>query len=129
MYALRGEWERVGSRAQQVIDLAPSAQKKFMVDEHFYLALARGDVGGMEDALTELTSEKMARVRNNQLEFGFTHFFIGTHAVMYAKRAWLHGYQVKSTRHTSRRSGCQLHPCRSTKTRIPSCGTSTFQRH
>lgn len=95
MYALRADWETLARRAQQVIALVPRMQKQYMVDEHFYLALAQGDVAGMEAALTELTNEKLARMRNHQFDFSYTRFFVGTHAVMYAKLAWLHGYQVK----------------------------------
>jgi hypothetical protein len=95
VYALRGDWKMLGPRAERVVELAPSSQKKFMVDHRFYLALARGDVGAMDAALNELTSEKMARVRNDELPFGYTHFFIGTHAVIYAKLAWLHGFEVR----------------------------------
>lgn len=94
MHSLRGNWPVVEQRANQVLDLAPPLQKKFMADHRFYLSLARGDIAGMETALAELTSEKMARVRNDELPFGLTHFFVGTHAVMYAKLAWIHGFQV-----------------------------------
>ncbi|MCW8174351.1 Imm49 family immunity protein [Verminephrobacter aporrectodeae] len=95
MYSLRGDWTIVEERAQKVIAMAPPAQKKYMLDEHFYLALARGDLAGMEATLSELTSPKVARVRNNEFGFAYTRPFIGTHAVMYAKLAWLHGHQVK----------------------------------
>lgn len=93
--ALRGAWEELAQRAQEQLDAQPPKLKRFMVDQKFYLALARGDRIGMEDALAELTSPKVAKVRNEQLEFGFTHFFIGTHATMYAKIAWRAGYEVE----------------------------------
>lgn len=93
--ALRREWEELARRAQEQLDAKPKGLARFMVDQRFYLALARGDKAGMEEALTELTSPKMAKVRNDQLEFGFTHFFIGTHATMYAKIAWRAGYEVE----------------------------------
>ena len=69
--------------------------KKYLIDHRFYLALARDDKPSMETVLSELTSRKIARVRNNEQAFGFTHFFIGTHAVIYAKIAWRHGYKVQ----------------------------------
>ncbi|MET3495130.1 Imm49 family immunity protein [Variovorax boronicumulans] len=92
--ALRGDWTELARRAQEQLDAEPKGLKRFMVDQRFYLALARGDKPGMETALAELTSSKVAKVRNDQLEFGFTHFFIGTHATMYAKIAWRAGYEV-----------------------------------
>lgn len=95
LHALCGEWDILGERAQMVIAISPPSQKKFMVDHRFYLALAQGDVAAMESALAELTSEKMARVRNDELSFGYTHFFIGTHAVIYAKLAWIRGFEVR----------------------------------
>ncbi|MCW8209337.1 hypothetical protein D8B24_20540 [Verminephrobacter aporrectodeae subsp. tuberculatae] len=95
MYALHGDWAIVEERAQKMLAMAPPAQKKYMIDEHFYLALARGDLAGMEAALTELTSPKVARFRNNDFSFSYTHFFIGADAVMYAKLAWMHGHPVK----------------------------------
>ncbi|WP_084217430.1 Imm49 family immunity protein [Xenophilus azovorans] len=93
--ALSGEWELLARRAQEQLAEQPKGMARFMVDQRFYLALARGDKAGMEAALAELTSPKMAKVRNNQMEFGFTHFFIGTHATMYAKIAWRAGYEVE----------------------------------
>lgn len=93
--ALRGEWELLALRAQEQIDAQAKGMARFMVDQRFYLALAHGDKAGMEAALAELTSSKMAKVRNDQFEFAFTHFFIGTHATMYAKIAWRAGHEVE----------------------------------
>ncbi|MET3183773.1 UNVERIFIED_ORG: hypothetical protein ABIC43_006965 [Variovorax guangxiensis] len=93
--ALRGDWEELARRAQEQLDAQPPKLKRFMVDQRFYLALARGDKAGMEEALAELTSPKVAKLRNEQLGFGYTHFFIGTHATMYAKIAWRAGYEIE----------------------------------
>ncbi|WP_295854895.1 Imm49 family immunity protein [uncultured Xylophilus sp.] len=93
--AVRGDWTALGDRAEQQLAKDPPKLKKCMVDQRFYLALSQGDKAGMVDALTELTSPAMAKKRNDQLEFGFTHFFIGTHATMYAKLAWRHGHQIE----------------------------------
>ena len=93
--ALRGEWELLAQRAQEQLDAQPKGMTRFIVDQRFYLALAHGDKAGMAAALTELTSPKMAKVRNDQPEFGFTHFFIGTHATIYAKIAWRAGHEIE----------------------------------
>jgi hypothetical protein len=45
--------------------------------------------------LTELTSPKVAKVRNSEPALGFTERLIATHAVIYAKIAWRHGFRVK----------------------------------
>jgi hypothetical protein len=96
LLALRGEWDRLAARCERVLADEPVAKKKkHLIDRRFYLALARGDKPGMEAVLSELTSSKIARVRNNEQAFAFTHFFIGTHAVIYAKIAWRHGYKVE----------------------------------
>lgn len=94
--ALRGEWELLARRAELQLGMEhTSKHKRFLVDQRFYLALARGDKTAMEEALAELTSPRMARVRNDQFEFGLTNFFIGTHATMYAKIAWRAGYEAE----------------------------------
>lgn len=69
--------------------------KKYEIDHRFYLALARHDVSGMEAVLQELTSPKVCKVRNVEQAFGFTEKLIATHAVIYAKIAWRHGFRVE----------------------------------
>jgi len=49
----------------------------------------------MEAVLNELTSPKVARVRNFEPAFGLTENLIATHATIYAKIAWRHGYEVE----------------------------------
>lgn len=95
LLAIRGDWDALETRCLRILDNPVAAQKKYEVDHRFYLALARGDLGGMESALDELTSPKVARVRNVEQAFGFTKKLIGTHAVIYAKIAWRHGYKVQ----------------------------------
>ncbi|HEE5406538.1 TPA: immunity 49 family protein, partial [Acinetobacter baumannii] len=68
--------------------------KKYLIDHRFYLALANGDKSEMENVLTELTSPKIAKVRNFEFAFTFTEHFIATHAVIYSKLAWRNGYQL-----------------------------------
>jgi hypothetical protein len=92
--AIRGDWPQLEKRASQILDSPVVTMKKYEVDHRFYLALARGDLGGMESALNELTSPRVARVRNVEQAFGFTEKLIATHAVIYAKIAWRHGYKV-----------------------------------
>lgn len=95
LLALRGEWKSLEERCIQIIGNSPSKMKKYEIDHRFYLALARQDIGGMEAALQELTSPRIAKVRNVEQAFGFTEKLIGTHAVIYAKIAWRHGFEVK----------------------------------
>lgn len=93
--ALNGEWEALAQRCEQILSMELTKDKKYLIDHRFYLALAQGDKSKMEDVLNELTSPKVARVRNFEQAFGLTENLIATHATIYAKIAWRHGYQVE----------------------------------
>lgn len=95
LLALRGEWEALESRCLLVIGHSSSKMKKYEIDHRFYLALAQQNVEGMEAVLQELTSPKIAKIRNVEQAFGFTEKLISTHAVIYAKIAWRHGFEVR----------------------------------
>ncbi|AMV47263.1 hypothetical protein C9I56_21880 [Paraburkholderia caribensis] len=95
LLALRGEWKALEERSLSVIGHSAAKMKKYEIDHRFYLALSRHDVDGMESVLQELTSPKIAKVRNSEQAFGFTEKLIGTHAVIYAKIAWRHGFKLK----------------------------------
>jgi len=95
LLALRGEWKTLEERCVRIIGHSSSKMKKYEIDHRFYLALARQDVEGMEAVLQDLTSPKIAKVRNVEQAFGFTEKLISTHAVIYAKIAWRHGLPVK----------------------------------
>ncbi|WP_175948506.1 Imm49 family immunity protein [Burkholderia pyrrocinia] len=95
LVALRGDWKLLEERSLQAIGHSSAKMQKYEIDHHFYLALARHDVPGMEAVLQKLVSPKTAKARNVEPEFGFTEKLIGTHAVIYAKIAWRHGFEVK----------------------------------
>jgi hypothetical protein len=94
LLALRGEWRTLEERCIKVIGHSIKKMKKYEIDHQFYLALARHDVVGMEKILEELTSPKIAKIRNIEQAFGFTGKLISTHAVVYAKIAWRHGFEL-----------------------------------
>ncbi|MBJ9686416.1 immunity 49 family protein [Burkholderia vietnamiensis] len=93
--ALRGDWGVLEERCERVISNPPkgSREKKFLVDHKFYLALAQGDVNGMEVAIDELVSPKSIRKRAS-LDGGFFANLICVPAVIYSKLAWRSGYEV-----------------------------------
>ncbi|MFZ6774926.1 Imm49 family immunity protein [Undibacterium sp. SXout7W] len=93
--AVRGDWTALRQRAELFLSDVPTKMKKFAVDQRFYLALSQGDQAGMQVALEELVSPKVAKVRNEVFELAFPSAFISCYATMYAKIAWRHGYQVK----------------------------------
>lgn len=94
--ALRGDWPRLIERCERVINDPPGAsgEQKYQIDHHFFLALAQGDVTKMEEVLQQIVEPKAIRSRNDD-ESGYTADLISTYAVIYAKIAWQHGYQVK----------------------------------
>jgi hypothetical protein len=89
--ALRGEWDKLGERSERFLADVPKRMARFAPDNRFYLALARGDVGAMERALAEMVTPKELKWRTND---GYTGWFIVCEAVIYAKIAWRHGYEV-----------------------------------
>ena len=94
--ALQGNWPRLLARCNQVMENPPGAscEQKYLVDHRFYLALAEGDLAGMEVALADIASSKVIRSRDDD-ESGFTADLIFTPAVIYAKIAWWHGHEVR----------------------------------
>lgn len=95
LLALRGEWEELGRRCELILGLPKAVGQDFLVDHRFYLALANGDRRGMEAALNCLTSPEVAKIRNYGAAFGFTESLLATHATLYAKIAWRHGFEIE----------------------------------
>lgn len=93
MLGLRGEWDRLIDRCETVLKAPSSALKRYVLDFEFYLALAKGDESSMTEVLLELTKPKIINARSND-ESGYTDNLISTYAVIYAKTAWYHGYQI-----------------------------------
>ena len=95
LLAIRGQWELLEERCSRIFNKSTGNMKKYEIDHRFYIALAKGNLAEMESVLGELTSQSVARVRNIETAFGFSGKFISTHAVIYAKIAWRHGYPIK----------------------------------
>lgn len=93
--ALNQEWDRLRERCELILGMELKKDRKYLIDHRFYLALANGDKDEMQAVLTDLTSPKIAKVRNHEFAFTFTEHFIATHAVIYTKLAWRNGYQLK----------------------------------
>ncbi|WP_408358674.1 Imm49 family immunity protein [Paraburkholderia sediminicola] len=87
---------RLRERCERAIEDPPTASnhKKHLVDFHFYLGLANGDVEKMESSLGEVTSPRALSGRRNE-ESGYTESLISTPAMIYAKLAARLGYQLK----------------------------------
>jgi hypothetical protein len=91
--ALRGEWDKLGERSERFLADVPERMARFAPDNRFCLALARGDLSAMELALAEMVTPEAVAWRNEHE--GYTGWFIVVEAVIYAKIAWRHGYQVQ----------------------------------
>jgi hypothetical protein len=94
--ALQGDWQRLLTRCDKALGNPPGASKeqKYLKDYCFYKALAQGEVEKMESVLQELLSSEVLKKRSHD-ENGFTQDLICTPAVIYAKIAWRHGYEIK----------------------------------
>ncbi len=111
LLALNGEWELLAERCEQILAMEIKKDKRFLIDHQFYLALANGDKSGMERVVNELTSPKVARRRNFEPPFAFTERLIGTHATIYAKIAWRHGYEIEVDSPWVPRQWLPIRPC------------------
>lgn len=91
--ALRGDWKPLAERCREFLSDVPAKQAAYQADSRFHLSLTEGDVGGMESALAELVEPKLMRRRQRE-EGGYSQHLICTFAIVYAKIAWRHGFQV-----------------------------------
>lgn len=94
LLALSGAWDVLTPRCHKFLSDVPVKQAAYQADHRFHIALAAGDVPGMEAALMELVDPKLMRRRSRE-ESGFTQNLICTAAVVYAKIAWRHGYHIE----------------------------------
>ncbi|MBJ7553947.1 Imm49 family immunity protein [Marinomonas spartinae] len=93
--ALQGDIDLLGERAEYFVENPPKNwTKRFLVDNQFYLALAKGDEQGMEAAIKELVTPRRLNYRKDWDEGAFTQGLIGTSAIIYSKLAWRYGYEI-----------------------------------
>ncbi|MDB6051986.1 MAG: hypothetical protein JWR17_4732 [Pseudomonas sp.] len=93
--AVKGEWELLSERCLQMSAKPPKGKTaRFLLDNEFFAALAKGDIRLMEGVLAELISPKQIRARASA-EGGYSEGLISTFGVIFSKIAWRHGYEVK----------------------------------
>lgn len=92
--AVQGDWQHLVARAHYFLNNMPKKGVLARVDCKFYIALAQGDIGGMEEALAEMVSPKVHRIRGYETTLAYEQGIISTWGVMLSKVAWLHGYKV-----------------------------------
>ncbi|WP_394393522.1 hypothetical protein [Shewanella woodyi] len=83
--AMQGKWELLGERAEYILANPPGKRMaKYQIDQEFYLALAKGDVPAMEQALHTLTVTK-TKIRNFDGALGLTEHLMSMFGFIYAK--------------------------------------------
>lgn len=94
--ALNARWDELGERAEHVLFMQEEIKKdrSYLVDHHFYLALARGDQAQMEAVLLEKCTPKLRKQRYDH-ESALTNNFIVSYATVFAKLAWRSGYKLE----------------------------------
>lgn len=97
LLALRGEFELLKKRSEYILDNPTTKPrlKRYMRDYEYFIALADHDIEGIQRNLDELTSNKVARVRNKEFEFGLEENMVAVVAFIFAKIAWRHGLEVE----------------------------------
>lgn len=92
--ALQKDWTTLVERSEKALATKMKKNKLYEIDHRFYISLAKGDKCGMEDAIHVLTSPKVARHRNNELQWGIEQRLISGWGVILAKLAYWLGYEL-----------------------------------
>lgn len=92
--ALQKDWETLVERSEFILKNPPKKNKYYLIDHQFYIALAKGDTVAMEQAIHELVSPKVARHRNNELQWGLEERLINGWGVILSKLAYHLGYEL-----------------------------------
>ncbi len=93
--AMRRQWDQVEERCRRYIE-NPRRRPFSSIDifEYQYLlALATGDIPAMETSLAQLVTPRALRAYSSS-ETAFTDGLIGSVGLIFAKLAWMNGYEV-----------------------------------
>lgn len=95
LLAIRGKWGELKTRAANAILAGPDCclNKKYLMDNQFFLALSEGDQETMQFSLERLLTPSKINQRYED-ESGITQDLISTPAVIYSKIAARHGYMI-----------------------------------
>ncbi|MBJ7553946.1 Imm49 family immunity protein [Marinomonas spartinae] len=92
--ALRGDLDLLGERAEYFVENPPKNwAKRFLLDNQFYVALAKGDKQGMEAVIRELVTPRKIYQRQSA-EGAYTENLISSLGLRYSKLAWRYGYEI-----------------------------------
>lgn len=91
----QGKLDLLGERAERFLANPPTNKmKSFLIDQQFYLALAKGDVQGMESAVKELMTLRRMNYRKEWESTPFSQSLVASSALIYSKLALHHGYEL-----------------------------------
>lgn len=85
---VRSDYSRLERRTLSMLTAMPAERgtNRYQIDQRFYLVLARSDIPGTEQALSELTKPSaIFRIEND--DSGYVADLLSTAAVLYAKIA------------------------------------------
>lgn len=98
--ALMGEIEWLKERSEKVLELLDTDQiklqlgKSYKFDYQYFVALANGDVQGMEANINELLKGRVASKRNNEHGLVYQSKVVSGWGFMLSKIAYIHGYEL-----------------------------------
>jgi len=93
--ALQGRWDELGERAQRVLSIADQIKRdtEYLIDQEFYLALARSDTAAIQSVLERLTDPK-SRKKRYRTQNGLARDLLDTYGILFAKMVHRAGHEV-----------------------------------
>ncbi|AEF54856.1 Imm49 family immunity protein [Marinomonas posidonica] len=93
--AWQGQLDVLGERAERFVSNPPTnGIKVYLIDQQFYLALAKGDVQGMEAVIKELVSPRKMNHRKGWDSSAYMQGLVVPSALKYSKLAIRYGYEL-----------------------------------
>ena len=91
----QGKFDVLGERAERFLANPPTNKvKSYIVDQQFFLALAKGDVQGMESVVRELMTPRRMNYRKELESTPYSESLVASSALIYSKLAYRHGYEL-----------------------------------
>ncbi|WP_430462332.1 Imm49 family immunity protein [Thalassolituus sp. LLYu03] len=94
-HTLLGNWDTLGEQSELALATEFGKRKSYRIDYEFFRALARGNQAEMEAALAQLFSPAVMKSRRTELGFGEIQRLMYAWGFIFAKLAWIHGYEVE----------------------------------
>jgi len=110
--ALQSRWDELGERAEQVLAISGQIKRdtEYLIDQEFYLALARGDADSMESIIGKLVTPQL-RKKRYKTQNGLARDMMDTYAILFSKIAVRSGYDIRVDSPWIPRELLNLKPC------------------